>query len=60
MRLSFIGSEVLAVMVTKDSVFLDVLKYNVFKVDRRFGGTYRQHKVVGLLATCIILFPFLA
>jgi hypothetical protein len=47
----FIGFEVLAAVVMKNSIFWDVTPCSPLKVSRRFGGTYHLH-LQGQLAIC--------
>jgi hypothetical protein len=45
---SYVRFEVLTALFMKSTIFRDITPCSPFKVNRRFGGTYRLH----LLATC--------
>jgi hypothetical protein len=43
-----VGFEVLATVVTKINIFWDIMPCSLFKIHRRFGGTYRLHLQGGI------------
>jgi hypothetical protein len=47
-------------VLMKSSIFWDITPYSPLKVNLHFGGTYRLHISVALLATCLTLVSCLA
>lgn len=53
-RIAVLGFYIFTTVATKSTIFLDVLKYSLLKVYRRFGGIYchrLQLKIIGLASS---------